>query len=143
METLEKLTRRQVEALQSIGFLETPERGAPLKQIAASMHVTAPSALGYLTPLEGHGLVERYRGKSRLTSRGRGTLLEYQRHHRVVESLFASLGLPPTETCTAAREVDLAISHRTVEQVCRARAHPTTCPHGEPIPACSSERGGR
>jgi Mn-dependent DtxR family transcriptional regulator len=142
METLQKLTRRQLETLQSIGFLETPERGAPLKRIAASMHVSAPSALGHLTPLEGLGLVERYRGKSRLTARGRGTLVEYQRHHRVAESLFGSLGLPPSETCAAAREIDLAISHRTVEEVCRAQAHPARCPHGEPIAACSSEPGG-
>ena len=141
METLQKLTRRQLETLQSIGSLETPDRGAPLKRIAASMHVSAPSALGHLTPLEELGLVDRYRGKSRLTDRGRGTLLEYRRHHRVVESLFSSLGLPPSETCAAAREIDLAISHRTVEEVCRAQAHPAICPHGEPIPACSTERG--
>jgi Mn-dependent DtxR family transcriptional regulator len=143
MEPLQRLTRRQVETLQSIRALETPKWGAPLKRIAASMHVSAPSALGHLTPLEGLGLIERYRGKSRLTARGRGTLLEYQRHHRVVESLFSSIGLAPSETCAAAREIDLAISHRTVEEVCRARAHPATCPHGEPIPACSSEGGGR
>ncbi len=141
MEVLQRLTRRQLETLQSIGSLETVDRGAPLKRIAASMHVSAPSALGHLTPLEELGLVERYRGKSRLTDRGRATLREYQRHHRVVESLFSTLGLPASETCAAAREIDLAISHRTVEEVCRARAHPSTCPHGEPIPACSSERG--
>jgi Mn-dependent DtxR family transcriptional regulator len=142
METLQKLTRRQLETLQCIGSLETPDRGAPLNRIAASMHVSAPSALGHLTPLEELGLVDRYRGKSRLTDRGRGTLLEYQRHHRVVESLFSSLGLPPSQTCAAAREIDLAISHRTVEEVCRSQAHPTLCPHGEPIPACSTERAG-
>jgi Mn-dependent DtxR family transcriptional regulator len=141
VETLQKLTRRQVETLQSIGAHETPERGASLKGIAASMHLSAPSALGHLTPLEGLGLVERYRGKSRLTSRGRQTLLEYQRHHRVAESLFGSLGLAPDETCAAAREIDLAISHRTVEEVCRAREHPSTCPHGAPIAACSSQEG--
>ncbi|HTT73457.1 MAG TPA: metal-dependent transcriptional regulator [Thermoplasmata archaeon] len=143
METLQKLSRRQVEVLRAVAALETSERGAPLNGIAATLQVTAPSALGHLTPLEDLGLVERYRGKSRLTARGRGTLLEYQRHHRVVESLFSRAGLTPSETCAAAREVDLAISHRTVEEVCRAQAHPTTCPHGEPIPACASERGGR
>ena len=143
METLQKLTRRQVEVLQSIGTLERPERGAPLNGIAARLQVSAPSALGHVTPLEELGLVERYRGKSRLTDRGRRTLVEYQRHHRVVESLFSQVGLSPSETCAAAREIDLAISHRTVEEVCRAQAHPATCPHGESIPACSSERGGQ
>jgi len=141
METLQRLTRRQVDTLQTIVRLETPQRGAPLSRIAATMHVSSPAALGHLTPLEGLGLVERYRGKSRVTARGRSTLLEYQRHHRVVESMFGRLGLSAGETCVAAREIDLAISHHTVEEVCRAQSHPATCPHGEPIPACADERG--
>jgi Mn-dependent DtxR family transcriptional regulator len=141
METLQKLTRRQLEALQTIGARETPERGVALKLVASSLHLTAPSALGHLTPLEELGLVARHRGKSRLTAKGRTTLLEYRRHHRVAESLFGSLGLTPGETCVAALEIDLAISHRTVEEVCRAQQHPGVCPHGEPIAPCRSSHG--
>ncbi len=92
--------------------------------------------------LEGLGLVTRYRGKTRLSARGQRTLSEYQRHHRVAETLFGNLGLTPSESCTAAREIDLAISHRTVEEVCRAEQHPTVCPHGEPITACDARSGG-
>jgi Mn-dependent DtxR family transcriptional regulator len=142
METLHRLTRRQLEALQSILMNETSERGVPLKTIASSLKLTAPSALGHLTPLEELGLVARYRGKSRLTEKGRSTLLEYQRHHRVAETLFGSLGLAPEATCAAAREIDLAISHQTVEEVCRAQQHPTTCPHGAPIAPCHSSNRG-
>ncbi|MCI4326716.1 MAG: metal-dependent transcriptional regulator [Thermoplasmata archaeon] len=138
MEPLQKLTRRQLETLQAIVGKETAERGVSLKLIASTMHVTAPSALGHLTPLEEQGLVARYRGKSRLTAKGRGTLVEYQRHHRVAETLFGSLGLSPEATCAAAREVDLSISHETVERVCAAEGHPTVCPHGEPIVPCSN-----
>lgn len=143
METLQRLTRRQLEALQAILAKESPERGVALKAIAASLHLSAPSALGHLTPLEGLGLVTRYRGKSRLTGRGRATLMEYQRHHRVAETMFGRLGLPPKETCAAAREIDLAISHRTVEELCRAQQHPEACPHGQPIAPCHSvEKAG-
>ena len=139
MEVLQRLTRRQVDALSVIGDRETAERGVPLKVVAAVMHLTPPSALGHLSPLEGLGLVVRYRGKTRLSAAGRKTLLEYRRHHRIAESLFSRLGLPPRDVCHAAREVDLAISHRTVEQVCVAEDHPTVCPHGEPIPPCGEE----
>jgi DtxR family transcriptional regulator, Mn-dependent transcriptional regulator len=138
MELLQKLTRRQLDALQAVGSGETVEHGAALKRIAVAMHVSAPSALGHLTPLEQLGLVERHRGKSRLTSKGRGTLLEYRRHHRVAETLFGKLGLSPEATCAAAREVDLSISHQTVERVCAAEGHPSVCPHGEPITPCSN-----
>jgi Mn-dependent DtxR family transcriptional regulator len=142
METLQKLTRRQVEALQSILAQETPERGVSLNAVAAMLRLTAPSALGHLTPLEELGLVVRHRGKSRLTEGGRRTLVEYQRHHRVAETLFGRLGLPPEETCAAAREIDLAISHRTIEEICRAQDHPAECPHGEPIAPCHSAPKG-
>ena len=141
METLQRLTRRQLDTLRAIRSKETPDRGVSLKLIAASLRLTPPSALGHLTPLEQLGLVERYRGKSRLTGKGRSTLTEYQRHHRVVETLFGSLGLAPKDVCAAAREIDLAISHRTVEEVCRAQRHPTSCPHGAPIAPCHAPEG--
>jgi DtxR family transcriptional regulator, Mn-dependent transcriptional regulator len=142
METLQRLTRRQVDALRAIGSQETPDHGVSLKVAANWLKVSAPSALGHLTPLEEMGLISRYRGKSRLTPRGRTTLVEYQRHHRVAESLFGQLGLNPEATCEAAREVDLAISHHTVEQICAAEGHPSICPHGQPISPCSDEKGG-
>jgi DtxR family transcriptional regulator, Mn-dependent transcriptional regulator len=140
MEALAHLTRRQVEALQTIGPRETLERGVSLKVIASMMKMAPPSALAHLTPLEKMGLVERHRGKSRLTTRGRATLVEYQRHHRVAETLFSQLGLSPEATCRAAREVDLSISHNTVERVCAAEGHPSVCPHGEPITPCGDAK---
>ena len=139
MEALQQLTRRQLDALRAVGIHETAARGASLKSIGSALRVQPPSALGYLTPLEQRGMIVRHRGKSRLTARGRSTLLEYQRHHRVAETLFGSLGLTPEDTCAAAREIDLALSHRTVEEVCRAQQHPSACPHGQPIAACSSQ----
>jgi len=142
MEALQHLTRRQFDMLQAIRAREFPDRGAPLKSLAAQLGVSPPSALAHLTPLEERGLVVRFRGKSRLTSRGRDTLLEYERHHRVVENLFGSLGLSPADTHAAALEVDLAISHETVDRICAAGGHPSTCPHGHPIPPCRDRRKG-
>lgn len=143
MESLQGLSRRQVDALEAIAARETPERGVSLKTVAAALKVTPPSALGHLTPLEEEGLVARFRGKSRLTGKGRQTIAEYHRHHRVAETLFGRLGLPAEETCAAAREIDLALSHRTVEELCRAQEHPSVCPHGEPIDPCRSPRATR
>jgi DtxR family transcriptional regulator, Mn-dependent transcriptional regulator len=142
VEALQQLTRRQLDALRVIGPRETADHGVSLNVIAASLKVRPPSALAHLTPLEKLGLVERHRGKSRLTARGRATLLEYQRHHRVAETLFSQLGLSPEATCAAAREVDLSLSHKTVERVCAAEGHPSVCPHGEPITPCSERKGG-
>ncbi|HEV2429077.1 MAG TPA: metal-dependent transcriptional regulator [Thermoplasmata archaeon] len=141
MEVLRKLTRRQVEALQAVLALEGSGGPASLNAIARSLRVTPPSALAHLTPLEQLHLVMRHRGKSRLTSKGRETLLEYRRHHRIAESLFGRMGMSPDDVCAAASEVDLALSHRTVERLCDAEGHPSICPHGEPIPPCPAKRG--
>lgn len=138
METLQQLTHRQVEALRIIAARQSTARGASLKDIASGLRVRPPSALAHLGPLERLGLIARYRGKSRLTDKGNRTLQEYQRHHRVAETLFGNLGLGPSETCAAAHEIDLAISHRTVDEICRAQQHPAACPHGAPIAPCHS-----
>ncbi|MCI4318951.1 MAG: metal-dependent transcriptional regulator [Thermoplasmata archaeon] len=139
METLQRLTRRQVETLAAITGRETPEHGASLKAIAQALKVSAPSALAHVTLLERLALVSRFRGKSRLSTKGQTTYLEYLRHHRIAEGLFSQLGLPPGDVCAAAHEVDLAMSHRTVERLCQAERHPTVCPHGDPIPPCASD----
>jgi DtxR family Mn-dependent transcriptional regulator len=141
METLQRLTRRQVETLGIIAAGETPTRGVPLKSVAAALKVRPPSALSHLTPLEALGLISRHRGKSRLTPRGRSTWVEYRRHHRVAEQLFAQVGFSPEETCRAAREIDLAMGHVTVDRLCRSEGHPPTCPHGQPIDPCQGRRG--
>jgi DtxR family transcriptional regulator, Mn-dependent transcriptional regulator len=143
MEVLERLTRRQLDTLQLVLSKERPERGVSLKELAASLRMRPPSALGHLTPLESLGLIERHRGKSRITSKGRKALVEYRRHHRVAETMFGTLGLDPDETCAAAREIDLAISHRTVEEICRAQKHPPACPHGQPITPCAVDESRR
>jgi Mn-dependent DtxR family transcriptional regulator len=142
VETLQQLTHRQVEALRVIATRQNGPHGASLKDIAAGLRVQSPSALAHLGPLEELGLISRFRGKSRLTSRGFACLEEYRRHHRVAESLFSRAGLSAEATCRAAREVDLALSHRTVEKICAAEGHPEVCPHGAPIAPCHSSNRG-
>lgn len=138
METLQQLTHRQVETLRAVASWPREGRGVRLKDIASRLRVRPPSALAHLGPLEDLGLISRSRGKSVLTDKGARTLQEYQRHHRVAETLFGNLGLDPQRTCAAAHEIDLAISHRTIDEICRAQQHPTECPHGAPISPCDS-----
>ncbi len=143
MEPLENLDRRQVETLMIVRRGQTDEKGASLTFVARSLRIRPPSALGRLTTLERLGLVIRYRGKTRLAPRGEACLSEYRRHHRVAENLFRQLGLSAEATHAAALEVDLALSHRTINRLCEAEGHPTECPHGEPIAPCSgTPRGG-
>jgi len=140
VETLQRLTRRQIDALRFVARHASDGRGAGLNVVAEGLGVKPPSALALLSPLEELGLVQRFRGKSRITRRGEACLDEYLRHHRVAESLFARAGLPAEATHAAALEVDLALSHRTVEEICQAGGHPSVCPHGRPIAPCAPDR---
>jgi len=142
MEQLERLSRRQVDTLIAVRRGDAGEKGASLNFIADELGVSPPSALGHLTTLESLNLVSRHRGKSRLTGRGEACLLEYQRHHRVAENLFQHLGLSVAHTHAAALEVDLALSHRTVNRLCEAEGHPKECPHGAPISPCQPGHSG-
>jgi Mn-dependent DtxR family transcriptional regulator len=140
VEPLQRLTRRQVDALQAVARAESVDRGASLKSVARSLGIRPPTALPHVAALETMGLLVRRSGKSRLTTTGRRCLVEYQRHHRVAETLFSVAGFSPEASCQAAREVDLALSHRTVESVCQVESHPRVCPHGAPIPPCHSSK---
>ncbi len=141
MEILQRLTRRQLDTLQLVARLDLGEPGVSLNRLARALGVRAPSALAHLDPLERLGLVRRHRGKSQVTPRGRDVLGEYLRHHRVAESLFARAGLSADATHVAALEVDLALSHRTVQEICESEGHPTVCPHGQPISPCVGGSG--
>jgi Mn-dependent DtxR family transcriptional regulator len=141
MEVLERLTRRQIDALAAVVASDVAATGGSLNRIAGRLKVRPPSALTHLTVLEREGLVRRHRGKTSVTDRGRACLAEYQRHHRIAEGLFAQIGLSRAEVCSAAREIDLALTHRTVERLCRAEGHPPACPHGAPIPPCEERPG--
>jgi DtxR family transcriptional regulator, Mn-dependent transcriptional regulator len=143
MELLEHLNRRQLETLTAVRKGQSEQKGASLNFVARTLRIRPPSALGRLTTLERLNLVARYRGKSRLTPRGESCLSEYRRHHRVAESLFQRVGLSLEATHAAALEVDLALSHRTIDRLCEAEGHPKECPHGEPIDPCvSGSRSG-
>jgi Mn-dependent DtxR family transcriptional regulator len=143
METLQRLTRRQLDTLRFVASHAVGDRGLGLSGVAEGLGVRPPSALEHLSTLEALGLVERFRGKSRATRRGLACLDEYLRHHRVAESLFARAGLSVEATHAAALEVDLALSHHTVQRICEGEGHPEVCPHGEPIAPCASPRRPR
>ena len=141
MEPLQRLTRRQLDVLETVSRLPAGARGVALNELARSLRLRSPSTLPHLRALQSLDLVERTAGKTRITSAGERCLDEYRRHHRVVERMFASLDLPLEDACRAAREIDLALSHRTVEKLCAAEGHPSRCPHGEPIPPCGGDGG--
>src|SRR4029453_18379452 len=86
--------------------------------------------------LAGLGLVrhEPYRGV-RLTPQGLKVALEVLRHHRLLERYLAEeLGVPWDRVHDEAEVLEHVLSEELEELIAAKLGHPTTDPHGDPIP---------
>lgn len=106
-------------------------------QLAERMQVRPASATGMLKTLAELHLVThtRYRGVT-LTPAGERIALEILRHHRLIERyLVEALGFGWDEVHDEADRLEHVISEKFEAQIASFLGHPTTDPHGSPIPA--------
>jgi len=106
-------------------------------ELAVALGVRAPSVSGMIHRLESDGLLEhRARVGVLLTARGQVLALEIHRRHRLVETfLVQALGFDWAEVHEEAEALEHHLSERVVQAIDRYLGHPTTDPHGHPIPA--------
>jgi DtxR family Mn-dependent transcriptional regulator len=104
--------------------------------LAERLNVTPGSVSGMLRKLDAAGLVahEPYHGV-RLTSAGRRIALEVIRHHRLIELFLAEvLDMPWDRVHAEAEVLEHVISEELEGLIAEKLGHPTTDPHGDPIP---------
>src|SRR3990170_1231696 len=78
---------------------------------------------------------KRYQGV-KLTQSGSKIALEVIRHHRLVELYLAeALGVPWDQVHEEAEKWEHVLSEELEERMDQALGHPTTDPHGAPIPS--------
>lgn len=76
----------------------------------------------------------RYQGV-RLTDKGRENAVELNRHHRLLERFLTdTLGFAPDDAHNEAERLEHVISEEFEARLADFLNHPTTCPHGAPIP---------
>ena len=122
--------------LREIYKLELDGERATTSKIAARMGVAPPSVTSMLKKLARLRLLEHvpYRGVS-LTSSGRDIALEVIRHHRLIEQfLVEKLGLGIDEVHSEADRLEHALSEELEAWIDASLGHPTSDPHGDPIP---------
>ena len=105
--------------------------------IATHLGVSAASATSMLKKLDGLGLVVHvpYRGVE-LTEPGRKIALEVLRHHRLLETYLAeALGVPWDQVHAEAEVLEHVLSEELEERISARLGHPTSDPHGHPIPS--------
>ena len=107
------------------------------KALSERMKVSAASATNMLKKLGALGLVEHvpYQGAA-LTVAGRKVALEVIRHHRLLETYLAeALGVPWDKVHAEAEVLEHVLSEELEERISALLGHPTSDPHGHPIPS--------
>jgi len=127
--------------LKAIFELGRGQDAVSTSALAERLSVSPASASGMLRKLGGLQLVEHepYRGV-RLTEAGRKIALEVIRHHRLIELyLHEALGVPWDQVHAEAERMEHVISEDLEARIDAALGHPTTDPHGAPIPSVDLE----
>ncbi len=127
--------------LKAIYTLERAGQRATTSALAARLGVQPASVTGMLKRLAEMDLVlyTPYDAAT-LTADGRRAALSVIRYHRLVERLLVdTLGVPWDEAHYEAHKLEHALSDALADRIADFLGHPTTCPHGSPIPTPDGE----
>lgn len=131
------VTHAMEDYLKAIYELSLDQAQVTTSRLAERMNVRPASATGMLKTLAELHLVThtRYYGVS-LTPAGERVALEILRHHRLLERyLVEALGFGWDEVHDEADRLEHVISEKFEARIATLLGHPTTDPHGAPIPA--------
>ncbi|MCC7475979.1 MAG: metal-dependent transcriptional regulator [Pirellulales bacterium] len=112
------------------------ERAVATGQIAASLGVLPGTVTSMLKTLDESNLATYtpYEGV-RLTPSGRALALRVLRRHRLIEQFLShTLNLTWDEVHEEAEHMEHAVSDALIDRIDAFLGHPTTDPHGDPIP---------
>jgi DtxR family transcriptional regulator, Mn-dependent transcriptional regulator len=122
--------------LQAIYQIEAKRQHVSTTALAERMQVKPASATAMLQRLSKMGLVayQPYQGAV-LSPEGRKRALEIIRHHQLIESLLVEvLNVPWDRVHEEAHRIEHTLSEYLEARIDAILGHPTTCPHGAPIP---------
>ncbi|MSP12275.1 MAG: metal-dependent transcriptional regulator [Chloroflexi bacterium] len=125
--------------LKAIYELQSEEGKVATTALADHLSVVPASVTGMVKKLAGMHLVihEPYQGVS-LTEAGLKIALEVIRHHRLIELYLAeALRVPWDQVHAEADKWEHVLSEEMEDRIDAALGHPTTDPHGAPIPTRS------
>jgi len=113
----------------------------PMGRLASLMSVVPGTATAMVKALSDAGLVlYSPRTGVQLTPTGNQLALHVLRRHRLVELfLVKTLGLDWSEVHDEAEELEHVVSEKVLARIDALLGHPTTDPHGDPIPTAAGQ----
>jgi len=134
------------EYLEAIHELEEEGTDAIQARLAERLGHSAPSVSEMVRRLRNEGYVEPSGGSGAtkavlLTGKGRELAESVVRKHRLAERLLTDIiGLPWNKAHVEACRWEHVISDEVEARLVELLEHPTTCPHGNPIPGAGVAR---
>jgi DtxR family Mn-dependent transcriptional regulator len=118
-----------------------PGRLVPLGRLAAAMGVVPGTVTSMVKALDEGRLVHyEPRNGVRLTRSGEKLALHVVRRHRLIELFLVKvLGLDWSEVHEEAEVLEHAVSDKVLQRMDELLGHPTSDPHGDPIPDAAGE----
>lgn len=123
--------------LKYIYLLQTRYNPVPTTKLAEKLGVSAAAVTSMIRKLVRLELLdhEPYKG-AQLTAKGKAVALKVLRAHRLWELyLVEVLGIPWDQAHIEAERLEHALSDELADRLDEVLGHPTTDPHGHPIPA--------
>lgn len=139
MEQERILEKNIEEILEALWTDEEQEKGTE-KSSLKSPHQHLPLLMGKemegaLEAAHRSGLIEINGEALNLTEAGRKRARDVVRRHRLAERLFSDvLDVEHEELESSACKLEHLLSPEATNSICILLGHPTTCPHGKPIP---------
>jgi len=129
------------EYLEAIHELEEEGTEVIQARLAERLAHSAPSVSEMIRRLRTEGYLEPAGKAVRLTAKGRSRAESVVRKHRLAERLLTDvIGLPWAKAHVEACRWEHVISDEVEERLVILLEHPTTCPHGNPIPGSGAAR---
>jgi DtxR family Mn-dependent transcriptional regulator len=128
--------RRHLEdALKHLFDQEYRGRRASLSSLAGVLRVSDARVVELVGRMQSQGLITSHGSEFRLTPEGERLALQIVRAHRLLERYFADEArLPLRRIHAEAERREHSLSASDVDRLSAALGHPSTDPHGDPIP---------
>jgi DtxR family transcriptional regulator, Mn-dependent transcriptional regulator len=128
--------------LRTIYALEEEIQPVIAARVADEMGVSASTMVSTLRRLQREGYIKVERRKEiHLTAEGRNVAEQILRRHFLIERFLTDLlGLDWVKAHQEAHRLEHAVSQEVEERLAKLLSHPTTCPHGNPIPGKAAAR---
>jgi DtxR family Mn-dependent transcriptional regulator len=136
-----RITPAMEDYLKAIYRLDAEGGAVTTQRLADELGISGPSVTNMVKRLDEMKMLQhtRYHGVV-LTDAGGRVALEVLRHHRLLEVYLAeSLGYPWDEVHEEAERLEHLMSDKLERSIDHALGHPTSDPHGAPIPTADGE----